>query len=237
MDRDKRWDRVALAYDAMVDAKGERATTPKRGGRQGLRRQARRRVRAADGDRRLCRHEGRRRRPDVQLPLRPRARDPDGAARSAVRRLQARQARDVRRGRRHGRVFGRAQPASSRRCFRPQSIKMGLGETVSQAGLKQLRIAETEKYAHVTFFFNGGEERVFDGEERILVPSPKVADLRPEARDERAGSDRQAGRGDRLGQVRPDRGELRQHRHGRPYRRSLPPPSRRSKRSMPASAG
>ncbi len=50
---------------------------------------------------------------------------------------------------------------------------MGLGETVTRAGLKQLRIAETEKYAHVTFFFNGGEERVFDGEERILVPSPR----------------------------------------------------------------
>ena len=59
---------------------------------------------------------------------------------------------------------------------------MGLGETISKAGLKQLRIAETEKYAHVTFFFNGGEERVFDGEERILVPSPKVQtyDLKPE---------------------------------------------------------
>ncbi len=66
--------------------------------------------------------------------------------------------------------------------FPPEVIKMGLGETVSRAGLKQLRIAETEKYAHVTFFFNGGEERVFDGEERILVPSPKVKtyDLKPE---------------------------------------------------------
>ncbi len=53
---------------------------------------------------------------------------------------------------------------------------------MSKAGLKQLRIAETEKYAHVTFFFNGGEEQVFDGEERILVPSPKVQtyDLKPE---------------------------------------------------------
>jgi 2,3-bisphosphoglycerate-independent phosphoglycerate mutase len=53
---------------------------------------------------------------------------------------------------------------------------------VSRAGLKQLRIAETEKYAHVTFFFNGGRETVFPGEERILVPSPKVAtyDLKPE---------------------------------------------------------
>jgi 2,3-bisphosphoglycerate-independent phosphoglycerate mutase len=56
-----------------------------------------------------------------------------------------------------------------------------LGEHLAALGLKQLRIAETEKYAHVTFFFNGGEERVFPGEDRILVPSPKVAtyDLAP----------------------------------------------------------
>lgn len=57
-----------------------------------------------------------------------------------------------------------------------------LGKVVAEAGINQLRIAETEKYAHVTFFFNGGEERKFPGEERILVPSPKVAtyDLKPE---------------------------------------------------------
>ncbi|MBO7651950.1 MAG: 2,3-bisphosphoglycerate-independent phosphoglycerate mutase, partial [Bacteroidales bacterium] len=57
-----------------------------------------------------------------------------------------------------------------------------LGEVVSRNGLKQLRIAETEKYAHVTFFFNGGRETEFDGEKRILIPSPKVAtyDLQPE---------------------------------------------------------
>jgi len=57
-----------------------------------------------------------------------------------------------------------------------------LGQVISDAGLRQLRIAETEKYAHVTFFFNGGREATFDGEERILVPSPKVAtyDLQPE---------------------------------------------------------
>jgi 2,3-bisphosphoglycerate-independent phosphoglycerate mutase len=66
--------------------------------------------------------------------------------------------------------------------FPPVVIKMGLGETISRAGLRQLRIAETEKYAHVTFFFNGGEERQFEGEDRILVPSPKVQtyDLKPE---------------------------------------------------------
>jgi 2,3-bisphosphoglycerate-independent phosphoglycerate mutase len=57
-----------------------------------------------------------------------------------------------------------------------------LGEVVSKAGKRQLRIAETEKYAHVTFFFNGGEEQVYPGEDRILVPSPRVAtyDLQPE---------------------------------------------------------
>jgi len=66
--------------------------------------------------------------------------------------------------------------------FPPQEMTHTLGQIVSEAGLKQLRIAETEKYAHVTFFFNGGEETMFPGEERILVPSPKVAtyDLKPE---------------------------------------------------------
>jgi 2,3-bisphosphoglycerate-independent phosphoglycerate mutase len=66
--------------------------------------------------------------------------------------------------------------------FPPSELTDTLGEIASRAGLKQLRIAETEKYAHVTFFFNGGEERLFAGEERILVPSPKVAtyDLKPE---------------------------------------------------------
>ena len=62
------------------------------------------------------------------------------------------------------------------------TVKNGLGEYLSQMGLTQLRIAETEKYAHVTFFFNGGMEQVFSGEDRCLIPSPKVAtyDLQPE---------------------------------------------------------
>jgi len=66
--------------------------------------------------------------------------------------------------------------------FPPQEVKNTLGEYLSNQGLTQLRIAETEKYPHVTFFFNGGEETVFAGEERILVPSPKVEtyDLQPE---------------------------------------------------------
>lgn len=66
--------------------------------------------------------------------------------------------------------------------FDKENVENTLGEVVSRAGLKQLRIAETEKYAHVTFFFNGGREAQFEGENRILVPSPKVAtyDLQPE---------------------------------------------------------
>src|SRR5205085_7116509 len=66
--------------------------------------------------------------------------------------------------------------------FPPVPVKNHLGEVLSKAGLKQLRIAETEKYAHVTFFFNGGSDATFPGEERVLIPSPKVAtyDLKPE---------------------------------------------------------
>ncbi len=67
-------------------------------------------------------------------------------------------------------------------AFPPQTLEKVLGEVISEAGFKQLRIAETEKYAHVTYFFNGGREEPFPGEERVLVPSPKVPtyDLKPE---------------------------------------------------------
>ncbi len=67
-------------------------------------------------------------------------------------------------------------------AFKPESLTNTFGEYISQKGLRQLRIAETEKYAHVTFFFNGGVENVYDGEDRALINSPKVAtyDLQPE---------------------------------------------------------
>ena len=67
-------------------------------------------------------------------------------------------------------------------AFPPERLQNVFGEYLSKLGLRQLRLAETEKYAHVTFFFNGGREEPFDGEERILVPSPKVStyDLQPE---------------------------------------------------------
>jgi 2,3-bisphosphoglycerate-independent phosphoglycerate mutase len=72
--------------------------------------------------------------------------------------------------------------AASAVAFAPQSMRNTLGEYLAALGLTQLRIAETEKYAHVTFFFSGGREAPFAGEQRILVPSPKVAtyDLQPQ---------------------------------------------------------
>ena len=67
-------------------------------------------------------------------------------------------------------------------AFKPEKLINTFGEYISKNGLTQLRIAETEKYAHVTFFFNGGEEKQYPGEDRILVPSPKVEtyDMQPE---------------------------------------------------------
>ena len=67
-------------------------------------------------------------------------------------------------------------------AFKPTVLANTFGEYISSKGYTQLRIAETEKYAHVTFFFNGGEEKQYQGEDRILVPSPKVEtyDMKPE---------------------------------------------------------
>ena len=181
MDRDKRWDRVALAYDAMVDGKGEPATTPK---------QAIDRAYAAGLDDEFVK-------PTV-IEGYAGMKDGDGVLMFNYRSDRAREIltalldplfdgfkrpRFVTFAAAAGMVeYSAALNPLLKALFPPEVIKMGLGETISKAGLKQLRIAETEKYAHVTFFFNGGEERVFDGEERILVPSPKVQtyDLKPE---------------------------------------------------------
>lgn len=84
-------------------------------------------------------------------------------------------------------VLGMVEYSSALAKFHPvlfpsENIKKSLGEVLAGNSVSQLRIAETEKYAHVTFFFNGGKEDVFDGEDRILIPSPDVAtyDLKPE---------------------------------------------------------
>ena len=101
----------------------------------------------------------------------------------------------------------------------PPMVVASLAEVVSGLGWRQFHVAETEKYAHVTYFFNGGVEEAWPGEERMLVPSPKVAtyDLQPEMSA--------AGVTDALvaaiasGRVRLHRGQLRQPGHGRPHRR------------------
>ena len=102
--------------------------------------------------------------------------------------------------------------------FPPEDVRETLGEVMAEHDLKQLRIAETEKYAHVTFFLNGGREEPFPGEDRILVPSPKVStyDHKPEMSayqvtdklEEAIGS----GKYDLIV------AQLRQSRHGGPYR-------------------
>jgi len=181
MDRDKRWERVSKAYAAMVDAQGEAAKTPREAVDKGY---------AAKLD------------DEFVLPTVIAGftgmKDGDGLLMFNYRSDRARQiltalldpmfdgfhrARLVKFAAAVGMVeYSAALNPFLKTLFPPAVIRMGLGETVAKAGLRQLRIAETEKYAHVTFFFNGGEEKVFDGEERILVPSPKVAtyDLKPE---------------------------------------------------------
>ncbi len=181
MDRDKRWDRVTLAYDALVDAKGHAATMAGEAiaasyaaekfdefilptiinDYQGMK----------DGDGVLMANF----RADRARQLLHALLDPafDGFARSRIVQFAATL----------GMVeYSEALNAFIPAVFAPQSLNDILGEVIANAGLTQLRIAETEKYAHVTFFFNGGREEPFAGEERILIPSPKVAtyDLKPE---------------------------------------------------------
>jgi 2,3-bisphosphoglycerate-independent phosphoglycerate mutase len=181
MDRDKRWERVKLAHDTMVDAGGPRFAD----WRAGL--DAAYAAGTTDefvlpfsvGD-----HSG--------------MRDGDGLLMANFRADRAREILEALvlpdfdgfpRDRRvtFAGTLGLVEYSSRLAphvpaLFAPQSLANMMGEVVSRAGLRQLRIAETEKYAHVTFFFNGGEEKEYPGESRILVPSPKVAtyDLQPE---------------------------------------------------------
>jgi 2,3-bisphosphoglycerate-independent phosphoglycerate mutase len=181
MDRDKRWDRVAKAYAALAEAKGEHAPDAKAaiaqsyatgkndefvlpsiiGDYHGMK----------DGDGVLMANF----RADRVREILAALLDPafTGFARGRVPRFAA--------------ALGMSEYATElnafmKTLFPPQDLSDTFGEVVARAGLTQLRIAETEKYAHVTFFFNGGREAEFPGESRILVPSPQVAtyDLQPE---------------------------------------------------------
>ena len=179
MDRDQRWERVRLAWDAIVEASADhRAPTA-----------------AAALDNAYARDENDEFvRPTVIDGAGPMA-DGDAVVFMNFRADRARQLTaafvspgfdgfDARRPKLSAYVclteYDAKLPAAV--AFPPDDLRDTLGELAARAGLTQLRIAETEKYAHVTFFFSGGREDVFDGEERILVPSPKVAtyDLQPE---------------------------------------------------------
>ena len=181
MDRDMRWDRVAKAYAAIVEAKGEFARAPQDaieasykkdagdefvlptviGDYEGM----------ADGDVLLFANFRADRAREISTALL----DPgfDGFVRTRAVKFAA--------------AAGLTEYSEPLRkfmtaLFAPEDLHETIGEYVAQLGLTQLRIAETEKYAHVTFFLNGGREEPFAGEDRIMVQSPKVAtyDLKPE---------------------------------------------------------
>jgi 2,3-bisphosphoglycerate-independent phosphoglycerate mutase len=181
MDRDKRWDRLALAYANLVEGTGLKAANAndavsaayERGetdefvqptavaGYAGMR----------DGDGLIMANF----RADRVRQLMIALLDPDFSGFVRARRPK------------FAAALGMSEYAAELNRFHAalfpsEDLANTLGELVSRAGKHQLRIAETEKYAHVTFFFNGGEEKTFPGEERILVPSPKVPtyDLKPE---------------------------------------------------------
>ena len=185
MDRDQRWDRVRTAYELIVDGRAPFTAPTARAGLDAAyaRGETDEFVRAtaidgADG-RPAAMVDG-----DVVVFMNFRAdrtreltralTDPafDGFARSRVPQLGGYVCLTS-----YGDEFGHLPVA-----FAPQSVANGFGEYVSRLGLTQLRIAETEKYAHVTYFFSGGVEARYPGEDRILVPSPRVAtyDLQPE---------------------------------------------------------
>ncbi|NRA03412.1 MAG: 2,3-bisphosphoglycerate-independent phosphoglycerate mutase [Myxococcales bacterium] len=186
MDRDQRWDRIALACRAIVGREGPGAASAVDAIRQGYKRD--------ESDEFIL--------PTVIAGDGPRAFE-DGSA-GLFFNFRADRARELTNALTRARpdalgaeilelepvrpgafytltVYDRAFPLPS--LFEPIDVSGSLGELVSDAGLRQLRIAETEKYAHVTYFFNGGREDPFEGEDRILLPSPRdvpTYDLKPE---------------------------------------------------------
>lgn len=182
MDRDKRWDRVSKAYNAMVKGSGiETAGSATEAVNAAYARDENDEFVAAtvlgdyrgmaDGDGLLMANF----RADRARQLLTALVDPafDGFDRGKLVKFAA-QAGMV--------EYSNALNEFLAVLFPSEEIKNSLGEVLAKEGIGQLRIAETEKYAHVTFFFNGGSEDVFEGEDRILIPSPDVAtyDLKPE---------------------------------------------------------
>jgi 2,3-bisphosphoglycerate-independent phosphoglycerate mutase len=183
MDRDKRWDRIEKAYRCLTEGAGNKANSALEAIRESYQ--------ANVTDEFVL--------PTVIADVVPEGliRDGDGViffnfradrARELTRTLTEKDFKEFQRHK-HPRLSTCTTMTQYDETFKvpvaypPRDIKMILGEIASRAGIRQLRIAETEKYAHVTYFFNGGEENKFPGEERILIPSPKdvpTYDLKPE---------------------------------------------------------
>ena len=178
MDRDKRWDRVQKAYDAIANAEGNQAASSAEGIQASYKEEKTDEFvvpTVIDGYLGMKSGDG-----VIFFDFRPdRARELthaftdttfDGFERNEDLKLSFATMTQYEEG------------LNVKIAYPPQTIENTLGATIEQQGMTQLRIAETEKYAHVTFFFNGGVEEPYKGEDRILVPSPKVAtyDLQPE---------------------------------------------------------
>ena len=181
MDRDNRWERVTLAYDAMVDADAVNFET---------------------ADEAIVASYNNGKYDEFMLPVvvgdYKGMKDGDGVLMVNYRSDRAREITEMLLNSEFNKAHrckvvkfayaaGMAEYSVEhnkwlKTLFPPETLSHIFGEVLAENGKTQLRIAETEKYAHVTFFFNGGEEKMFQGEERILVPSPKVAtyDLQPE---------------------------------------------------------
>ena len=189
MDRDFAWERVEKAYNAMVCAEGIKASDP---------------VKAIKDSYEVVDETGKHLTDEFMLPT---VIDENGTIKAndsvVFFNFRPDRAREITRAyvdpdftgfeRRHGffplnyvcmTQYDATMPNVTI-AYPPESLHMTMGEYLSKCGKTQLRIAETQKYAHVTFFFNGGEERVFPGEDRILIPSPPseevpTFDLKPE---------------------------------------------------------
>ena len=183
MDRDKRWDRVEKAYRCLTEGIGNKAAS------------ALVAVRASYKEKITDEFVL----PTVIEKVVPEGliRDGDGViffnfradrARELTRAFNDEEFTEFRRNRRlalavYATMTQYGETFKNPVAYAPREIRRILGEVASQANVRQLRIAETEKYAHVTYFFNGGEEKKFPGEERILIPSPRdvaTYDLKPE---------------------------------------------------------
>lgn len=183
MDRDKRWDRVRLAYDAMVEGKGEKATDALAAVENAytgnitdefikptviLNEAQKPLAQIKDGDVAICFNFRTDRCREITQVL-TQSDFPEMQMRKLLLHYTTMTEYD--------KTFSNVHV-----IFETDNLNNTLGEVLEKHGLKQLRAAETEKYPHVTFFFSGGREKVFEGENRILVASPKVAtyDLKPE---------------------------------------------------------